>query len=248
MESDRFSKLASEYAQYRPGYPPQLAKYLASLTHDHQLAWDCATGNGQMAEVLSTFYRRIVATDVSLQQINYARHKNGLIYTVAKSERSPLPDKSVDLVAVAQAIQWFDFERFYQQVGRVLKPQGVIAAWGYGQPEIDPKIDQLLWRYYHQILGPYLPSRLDLIEQRYRTLPFPFREITPPEFTIEVVWKLDHLLGTMASLSPVVTYQAERGKHPLDEISQELHDAWGTPEKRRRVRWRLFFRIGRHNR
>jgi SAM-dependent methyltransferase len=244
MANDRFSKLASEYAQYRPAYPPRLAEYLASLTKRHQLAWDCATGNGQAAVSLTHFYQRVLATDVSTGQIAHAHHNATLNYAVAAAEHTPIIAKSVDLIAVGQAIQWFDLDQFYLEAERVLKADGILAAWGYSQPEISPDIDPLLARYYDQILGPYLPPQLELVEQRYRTLPFPFYEIAPPELSMDTTWTFQQLLGMMSSMSPVVAYQAEHGKHPVEEIYDALSAAWGLPEKPRRVHWPLFFRIG----
>ncbi len=36
------------------------------------------------------------------------------------------------MITVAQAIHWFDFEKFYAEVKRILKPSGIIAVIGYG--------------------------------------------------------------------------------------------------------------------
>jgi len=245
MVNDRFSELASEYAQYRPGYPPRLAEYLASLTKGHQLAWDCATGNGQAAVSLAHFYQQVFATDLSDRQIIHAHHKSNLNYAVAAAEQAPIAAKAVDLIAVGQAIQWFNLGQFYPEAKRVLKAEGILAAWGYSQPEISPDIDPLLARYYHQVLGPYLPPQLELVEQRYQTLPFPFHEIAPPDLSMDTDWTFQQMLGMMASMSPVVAYQAEHGKHPVEEIYGPLSAAWGDLEKPRRVHWSLFFRIGR---
>jgi hypothetical protein len=46
---DHFSAHAARYGAYRPTYPDALFEYLASLVPAHDLAWDCATGNGQAA-------------------------------------------------------------------------------------------------------------------------------------------------------------------------------------------------------
>lgn len=246
LVNDRFSRLASEYAQYRPEYPPELSEYLASITKSHRFAWDCATGNGQAAVSLSHFYQRVLATDVSARQVMHANHSTNLDYAIAAAERAPIASKSVDLIAVGQAIQWFNLEQFYLEAKRVLRADGILAAWGYSQPEISPDIDPLLGRYYHQVLGPYLPPQLELVEQRYQTLPFPFHEITPSDdLSMDTNWTFQQMLGMMASLSPVVTYQTEHGKHPVDEIHDALSAAWGDLEKVRRVHWPLFFRIGR---
>ena len=54
---DRFSGHAAEYALYRPHYPKELFQYLASLAPNRDAAWDCATGNGQAAEMLAEYFR-----------------------------------------------------------------------------------------------------------------------------------------------------------------------------------------------
>ncbi len=245
MAQDRFTKLAEEYARYRPGYPDQLAEYLASLTKGHRLAWDCATGNGQMAVNLSPRFTRVLATDISPGQVAHARERGNILYALARAERTPLAADSVDLITVAQAIHWFDLDVFYREVARVLQTGGILSAWGYGQPEISPEVDEISAHYFNDILGPYLPARIKMVTQQYRSLPFPFQEITPPQFTMQTRWTLDHLLGMLASLSPVLSYQKDHGSHPVEQVYEALREAWGPPAESRRVRWGMFFKIGR---
>ncbi|CAM6086462.1 unnamed protein product [Calypogeia fissa] len=53
---------------------------------------------------------------------------------------------SVDLVTVAQAMHWFDLEKFYSVVKHVLrKPGGVVAAWCYGNPNVTPEVDKVIY-------------------------------------------------------------------------------------------------------
>ena len=66
---DHFSAHASAYTRYRPGYPEALFVYLASLSPVRDLAWDCATGNGQTAHGLAPHFAR---TDASDDQIAHA--------------------------------------------------------------------------------------------------------------------------------------------------------------------------------
>jgi riboflavin synthase len=70
---DHFSTASDRYAAHRPDYPPELFDWLASLCPQHDLAWDCATGNGQAALGLTTHFRRIVASDASAAQIRHAQ-------------------------------------------------------------------------------------------------------------------------------------------------------------------------------
>ena len=54
---DHFSGHAVEYAKFRPHYPDELFEYLALISPRHELAWDCATGNGQAAVGLARHFR-----------------------------------------------------------------------------------------------------------------------------------------------------------------------------------------------
>ena len=121
---DHFSKLAETYAQYRPHYPADLFAYLAQQTPEHALAWDCATGSGQAAFDLVNYYDQVIATDASAEQVSRARPHERITYRVEPAEGTSLAPKSVDLITVAVAVHWFDFERFYQEVRRVLRPPG----------------------------------------------------------------------------------------------------------------------------
>jgi hypothetical protein len=50
---DHFSALAPTYATFRPRYPCNLYHFLYENISQFQCAWDCGTGNGQVAEKLS---------------------------------------------------------------------------------------------------------------------------------------------------------------------------------------------------
>jgi methylase of polypeptide subunit release factors len=70
---DHFSKQAAGYAKFRPRYPPQLFDSLGRIAPSRQLAWDCATGNGQAAIGLASVFDRVIATDASEKQIANAQ-------------------------------------------------------------------------------------------------------------------------------------------------------------------------------
>src|SRR5436190_1697754 len=103
---DHFSGHAADYAQYRPHYPNELFKYLAALPPNRDLAWDCATGNGQAAVQLAEFFAHVIATDGSEKQIANATAHPRVEYRVATAEESGLTSSSIALVVVAQALHW----------------------------------------------------------------------------------------------------------------------------------------------
>jgi SAM-dependent methyltransferase len=244
--SDHFSGVASEYAEYRPLYPDALFDWLAGLAPRRDLAWDCATGSGQAAVALAARFDRVVATDASAGQIAAATRYPRVEYRVAPAEASGLQPGSVDTLTVAQALHWFDRPAFYAEARRVLRRDGVVAAWTYGHPSIDePRADAVLQRFYSRTVGPYWPPERALVDAAYRTIEFPFAEVEPPAFEMETRWTLDSLVGYAATWSAVTRFRAATGEDPMPDFAAALEAAWGDPGLARRIAWPLALRVGR---
>src|SRR5215470_15552995 len=112
---DHFSKQAADYAKFRPRYPQEMFEYLGSMAPSRKLAWDCGTGNGQAAVGLAAVFDRVIATDASERQIAKAQPDDRVEYRVAPAENSGLESDTIDLVMVAQALHWFELDRFYEE-------------------------------------------------------------------------------------------------------------------------------------
>lgn len=242
---DHFSTVANAYARYRPTYPPDLFDALADLAPARELAWDCGCGNGQAAVGLARHFRRVIATDASARQIEQAVPHPAVTYRVAPAENSGIAACSVDLVLVAQALHWFDFDLFYAEVRRVARPGGILAALTYGLLRAGVELDPVLERFYTDIVGVYWPPERKWVDAGYATLPFPFDEIAPPALAMEAEWTFDQLLGYLGTWSAVKEYRRRNGKDPLELVRDELRDAWGEPESARKIVWPIGLRIGR---
>src|SRR4029077_9019073 len=197
---DHFSAQAAAYAKFRPGYPQELCDYLGSIAPNRQLAWDCGTGNGQAAVGLASVFDRVIATDASAKQIANAQLHERVEYRVAPAENSGIKSGTIDLIMVAQALHWFDLDRFYAEARRVLKPDGVLAASAYNLLRIEPAIDEIVNRYYYEVVGPFWPPERKLVEN-FADLPFTFHEIEPRKFEMTAQWNLDPLIGCLRSWS-----------------------------------------------
>ena len=247
--SDHFSSVAEAYAAARPTYPPALFDHLARLAPSRAHAWDCAAGNGQAPLALAERFARVTATDASAAQLAHAPRHPGITYRAGLAQESGLPDASVDLVTVAQALHWIDLPGFYEEVGRVLLADGVLAVWCYGLQRLDDEsVDERLARFYGSVVGPYWAPERRLVETGYRTVPFPFEELEAPTFEMVHEWRLSELLAYLRTWSATSAFVAARGFDPVTALAEELGAAWGPADRRRRVRWPLSIRIGRPRR
>ena len=179
---DLFSAQSKEYASSRPTYPRGLFHFIVGLVDEKNLAWDCATGNGQAAVILADYFKEVVASDISVRQLEYAQQKSNIVYQIFHAESTPLEDNSVDLITVAQALHWFDFDRFYCEARRVLRKRkdaktsrgGILAAWAYGLHTISHAVDDVTHKLYEDILGDkYWPRRESMLRTDMKRYPFP---------------------------------------------------------------------------
>lgn len=107
---------------------------------------------------------------------------------------------------------------------------------------MSPEIDRNVGRFYSEIVGPYWPPERRLVEDRYRTLPFPFDEINAPELVIEEQWDLEQVLGYVNTWSAVRKATQALGHSPMPALAEEVALQWGEPSMRRTVRWPLTIR------
>ena len=166
-------------------------------------------------------------------------------YRQALAERSGLDDGAVDVVTVATALHWFDFDRFYAEVERVLAPGGALVAWAYNLARVTPELDVLIDRLARQVVGAYWPPERRWVDEEYRTLPFPFDEVAVPELWIEEPWDFDRFIPYFGTWSATVRYRQATGHDPLELVGEEMARAWGDPAQVRTVRWPLMMRAGR---
>lgn len=241
---DHFSKQSGHYSSYRPEYPEKLFLYLRDLRENHNLAWDCATGSGQAARGLASFFEWVHATDASEQQINHATGQSNVDFSIADAASSGLESGSVDLITVAQALHWFDLDEFYKEVKRVLKPNGIIAVWCYGPLSVNADVDSLYYDFYNRKVGSYWPPERAAVENGYKDLLFPFEKIDTPEFKMEIEWSRATFLGYLRSWSATAKYKNANNQDPVDEFESRISEIWSSEESLK-VRWPLTLKVGK---
>jgi SAM-dependent methyltransferase len=255
---DYFSRVSASYARFRPTYPGGLFDTVAQYAPGLDCAWDCATGSGQAALGLSRHFREVIATDASPQQVEQATPVSNVAYRVAPAEACGLDAASVDAVAVAQALQWFDRDRFYAEVRRVGRPGAVLAVWFYaGRMSFDARIDAVTEAIHMVFLKHWPPVYANLIqsmlhldrpdcqEQLFSALSFPFDPLSVPSFELVVHWNLDQLIGALATSSAAQGCLASADQPRLLALFEELALVWGEPIQAKTGVETLAVRVGR---
>lgn len=240
---DNFSTQAKGYAQFRPTCPPEMIEYIVSFAQDKKIALDVATGNGQVAALLSKYFEKVYATDISEKQLENAEQSDNITYLKSKAEETDFENNQFDLITVAQAIHWFDFVAFYKEVNRILKPDGIFAVLGYGLLQTNEHSQKILDRFYYEIVGPYWDAERKYLDENYETIPFPFEEIETQKFINTLQWTFEQLIGYLETWSATQHYINKVGINPLDLIRDELKDSWGQGNKQ--VTFPLLLRIGK---
>ena len=242
---DHFSGHAALYARHRPRYPAALFEWIAAHAPAHERCWDCATGSGQAARSLRAHFAEVVATDASTDQLQHAAPMEGVVFRQALAEASGLPEASVDLVSAAAGAHWFDLPRFYAEVRRVARPGALVALWTYGAaPRIDGQPAETIAAVAEALTESW-PPEFALVRAAYRTLPFPFAELSPPPFVAEARWRLDELLGFVRSWSGYQRHRQRTGVELLDTWAPRIAEEWGdAPDTPRAVQLPLAMRAG----
>lgn len=240
---DNFSNQASQYSQFRPHYPQELIDHVLSFVHQKEAALDVATGNGQVAISLSKYFHTVYATDISEQQLLQAPKVLNVVYKNQSAEATDFHDRQFDLVTVAQAVHWFDFNKFYAEVNRILKPDGIIAIIGYGLLSTNPHSDKILLDFYQNIVGPFWDAERKYLDDDYKTIPFPFEELETETFSNAFTWSFDQLIGYLETWSAVEHYKAHHNQNPVDQIREALEASWESHDKK--VTFQMLLRVGK---
>lgn len=223
---DNFSKQSAGYAKYRPAYPQQLYDFIFQQVADKQIAWDCATGNGQAAKELAKVFDKVCATDISQKQIEQAVQQPNIFYSVQPAEQTNFPDNSFDLITVAQALHWFRFDNFYAEVRRVAKANSIFAGWTYSLVRISKEIDALIEDHHNNTLGSYWDDERKYVNEEYRTIPFPFKKLATPGFTISYEWTHEELEGYFNTWSALQKFITEEHYNPVGELMARIKTFW----------------------
>ncbi len=242
---DRFSGNSINYRRFRPDYPLPFIEEIIGLANQRFNCLDCGTGNGQVAEVLSRYFDKVHAIDISDEQIRNAYQAANIHYSVRRAETTDFPVDSFDLITVAQAVHWFDFQTFFNEVLRISKDGGIVALWGYGLLRFRNSLDKHIDTFYQDVVGPYWDSERKHIESSYKDIPLPFPEIKlKKHYSICKDFSLGEFTGYLSTWSAVNKFKLSESYDPIKSLLDIIKPIWGE-KLLQRAEFQIFTRIGK---
>ncbi|XP_071944251.1 putative methyltransferase DDB_G0268948 [Antedon mediterranea] len=233
---------ASLYDKYRPTYPQQLIDSITQFMKDNcklndgfESAVDIGCGTGQLTRDLASSFKNVIGVDVSEAQLQCARHstmnKHNIVYKFGDEQNIPVDPSSVDLVTCAQAVHWLDFDKFCEEVDRILKPSGCLAVIGYSLPKIyyQGKLHSGLNRLFNELfsgpLKPYIAKQIDLLDNRYHDLKLPYNiNRRDDSLVIRKDTTVTGIINCASSYSHYQRYKKDNPdkKDPLEELKLKM--------------------------
>lgn len=217
---------SGDYARFRPTYPKAFYEFLTTQLISKDKAWDCACGTGQVAKDLTGYFNEIYATDISKNQIANAFRHPKIKYGISPSEHTDFPDNFFDLICVGQALHWFDIDKFFKEVDRVLKANGILAVFGYGFFKVNNAIDQILDKYLYAEVESYWSDRNMLAINGFKDIIFPFKPIETPDFDFKLNWQLSDMLSYISTWSAVKIYNSKHEIPIEKQVFERLKKIW----------------------
>jgi SAM-dependent methyltransferase len=138
---DRFSGFADTYDAYRPHPPAVLCEVLSQLARQETptLVVDLGCGTGLSTRLWESTARQVIGIDPTLDMRREAERQTvapTVSYRAGFSHATGLPAGCADIVTCSQALHWMDPQPTFAEVARILRPDGVFAAYDCDWPPL----------------------------------------------------------------------------------------------------------------
>lgn len=217
--SQAFGAVAADYDRLRPAPPDEAVQWLLG-EHRWGAALDLAAGTGGVARVLARHVSSVIAVEPDPRMRAVLTERSPQVTVLAGTgEAIPLPEASVDVVAVSSAWHWLDPDRAVDEIARVLRADGVLGVlWN----SLDTTVSWVAE------FAAFRSSASDRTRSRRRevTLPAgaPFSSPERATFPWRRSMSRDDLVDLLTTYSGVITAAPEQRQDKLRAAQRYLHD------------------------
>ncbi|MGW4843103.1 class I SAM-dependent methyltransferase [Nocardia brasiliensis] len=215
-----FGDHAEQYARYRPAYPMAATEWaLAQCGRRNLHVLDLGAGTGKLTANLVAVGARVTAVEPDARMWAFlAAQYPQVVVKAGSAEAIPLLDGSMDAVLIGQAFHWFDQERAFSEIARVLRPGGTCAALWNEHDTVVPWVAGL-----HRV-APFLAE--DPERQHLSAHPS-FTSVEHAGFAHAWPRTVESLTGMIGTHSATLVMSGREREALLERVSKYLRD---TPE------------------
>lgn len=153
-----WGRVSEEYAKYRDIYPNEFYQRIVDLNLcvKGQKVLDLGTGTGVLPRNMYKYGAEFVGTDISENQIKYAKILAGksqqdIKFLVSSAEDILFEDDSFDVITACQCFFYFNHPVVMPKLAKLLKPNGKLVilymAWLPNEDKIANLSEQLVLKY-----------------------------------------------------------------------------------------------------
>lgn len=212
-----WGKTSADYAKYRDIYPDIFYEKIAqrNLCIKGQKVLDLGTGTGVLPRNMYRYGAEWVGTDISENQILYAKELSkennlNIEYKVSAAEDVCFPNNTFDVITACQCYWYFDYGKLTPQLARILKSDGrlllLCMEWLPFEDKIAGASEELVLKYSPEWTGAGQTKHpISVPDELYKN----FEPVYHEEYDINVPFTRNAWHGRMkacrgigASLSP----------------------------------------------
>jgi SAM-dependent methyltransferase len=146
-----FTRLAEDYAKYRPGYAPVVLDAVLGMVRPNASAAidaaDVGAGTGIWTRMLARGGCRTVAVEPNDEMRSHGEAANDglpIVWRSGTAEDTGLASSAFDLVTMASSLHWADFDRATAEFARLLRPNGCfVSLWNPRVTEANPLLQRV---------------------------------------------------------------------------------------------------------
>ncbi len=212
------------YRRYRPYYPAALFEELPKLLLARSFSepfeivdLGCGTGHSSASLLKSGIRARVRGIDPDAAMLDRAREVTADLsvdFSIGQGELTGLESESADAAIVASALHWMEPQATCTEIGRILKPRGILQVFEYQFPKCAelPELNEWIRREFNlRWKAPQQKPRGDLFEltRLYRATPWKSLDPagSPRRVKMNLSLRAEDLVGLILSQSRVLHYE-----------------------------------------
>jgi len=232
-----WGKASHDYAKYRPGPPLSLYKMLQAhnIGVPGQTVLDQGTGTGVFGRQLAKQGCRVVGTDISDNQIQFARElakADGLKdidFLVSPAEVNPFADSSFDIISASQCFIYFDKSKWIPEAKRLFCPGGkvviVVFKWLPLEDPISGATEKLVLKHNPDWTAHSLKGHVSQFEEWFKN---DFKQTALIVYDEDIQFTREVWRGRIRALRGIGASLTEEQVHKFDlEHDQMLKTQFG---------------------